>query len=102
MEKKGPKTIKPILLRFKGTDFKKLNESLEFQKFIYEGTLKAIKFAIKNNKKNCSVFKIEDLGSIVSIPRSKFKPVLDSMIQFYEKQSKFEKCTELVKLKEKV
>lgn len=103
MEKnrRGPKTYKPIVLKFTSIDHTKMNESIDFKKYIYDNTIKAISFAVRNNKKKCEPFKVGEIDTLVSLSRDKFVPVLDKMIVFYEAQSNFEKCTELVKLKGK-
>lgn len=102
MEKKrSPKTHKPVVLRINSIDYDKINESKDFKDYIYNNTIKAIQFAINNNKKKVNTFQIGGIDTFVSLTKDKFAPVLDTMIKFYESQSKFEKCTELVKLKEK-
>jgi hypothetical protein len=100
-KKRGPKTFKPIVLKFTSIDHDKLDESIDFKKYIYENTVKAIKFALNYNKPKCEPFAVGGLNTLVSLPKEKFGKVLDKMIIFYENQSNFEKCNELVKLKEK-
>jgi hypothetical protein len=99
MEKRGPKTHKPIVLNIQSVDHDKVNESIEFKKFIYDGTVKAIQFAIKHNKKKCTPFKIGNPETDIEISKANFGPVLDKMIAFFETQENFKKCDQLVKLK---
>lgn len=101
MQKRGPKTHKPAMLKFDSIDHAKLIEAIDFKKYIYDETTKALSFAIKNNKKKIIPFKIEGIGTAISISQEKFQPILDNMILFYEKQENFKKCDELVKLKGK-
>lgn len=102
MEKRGPKTHQPITLKFTSIDHSQLNASVDFKKYVYEETLKALSFAIKHNKTKCTPFKIGEIDTLVSISKEKFVPVIDSIISFYEKQENFKKCDELVKLKGKI
>lgn len=103
MQKRGPKTHKPVRLRFSGSDdYEKLNSSKEFKNFIFGETIKALKFAINSKKKKIDLWVIEDSGDIVSVKNDKYKSILENAIKFYSEQEQFEKCTELEKLIKKI
>lgn len=79
-----------------------LTESEDFHKLLFDEVVSGIKEALDTNFTQAKIIHIPNLECSVIIYRRNFKTVIDTVIKFYEKQEDYDKCAELLKLKEQV
>jgi len=103
MEDKTITTHTPltIILKFdEPEEIKNLYESEEFKTLIYVETEKALDFIVKNKPEKIDLFKLSNIGLMVSIPKEGYGDLFDKVTEYYSGKDNFEKCIELNKLKE--
>ena len=79
-----------------------LLEDEDFHKLILDEAVKVIDEAIKQNEPSVRLAYISNLESSIFIQKSNFKKVINKALSFYEKKEDYDKCSELVKLKNKI
>lgn len=79
-------------------DLVSLASKEEFVNFVLEDSLVTIKKAIKENLEKVELFNIFNLSLIIELDRSKFKPVLERIIQHYVQIEDYDKCIEIQSL----
>lgn len=76
-------------------DLVRLASKEEFISFILEDSLKTITKAIEQNLEKVELFNIFNLSLIVELDKSKYKPVLERIIQRYVEIEDYDKCIEI-------
>ena len=76
-------------------DLVRLASKEEFISFILEDSLKTITKAIEQNLEKVELFNIFNLSLIVELDKSKYKPVLERIIQRYVEVEDYDKCIEI-------
>lgn len=79
-------------------DLVSLASKEEFINFILEDSLKTITNAIEENLEKVELFNILNLSLIVGLDKSKYKPVLQRIIRYYENIEDYTKCMEIQSL----
>ena len=96
---------KPTMLEIlynDGEDLKELATKEEFREFILEDSLKSIKKAIKNNLDKVELFNIFNLSLIIELDKSNYKSVLENISKHYIEDEKYEICSSINKLINKI
>jgi len=102
---KQVKSHRPIKLNIDYSSREELQEfalNSEFNQFILENTLEPLKYAINKNKTQCILFVVGDGDYKVIVKKNQYKTILDRAIEYFENKEDYNKCNELVKLKEKI
>jgi len=76
-------------------DLVSLASKEEFINFILEDSLKSISKAIETNLEKVELFNIFNLSLIVELDKSKYKTVLERIIQHYVEVEDYDKCIEI-------
>ena len=100
MEKKEILSLE-ILYEFK-EELDTLLEDEDFHQLILDEAFKVISEAAQNKSGEAKIAYISNLGSSVLVHKNNFKEVLDTVLKFYEKKEDYDKCCEIVKLKDKI
>jgi len=79
-------------------DLVSLASKEEFVEFILEDSLTSITKAIKENLEKVELFNILNLSLIVELDKSKYKTVLERIIQHYVEVEDYDKCIEIQSL----
>ena len=79
-----------------------LLEDEDFHQLILDEAVKVIDEAITQNEPSVRLAYISNLESSIFIQKSNFKKVINKALSFYEKKEDYTKCSELVKLKNKI
>lgn len=79
-----------------------LTESEDFHKLLFDEVITGIEEALNSNSVTAKIIYIPNLECSVTIYKRNFKAAIEGVIKFYEKQEDYDKCAELVKLKQKV
>jgi hypothetical protein len=103
MKKKKERDILSIEIVY---DYKEeLNElvdSEDFNRLLFEEAISTIENALDKKRESARVFYIPNLDCSVVLEERNFTKVLNTAIKFYEQQEEYDKCAELVTLKNKV
>lgn len=92
-----------IVLQFdESKELENLYKSKDFNKLIYEETEKTLDFIIKNKPEKIDLFKLTNIGLMVSVSKDGYGDLIDNVIKYYEGSNNYEKCSELIKLKEQL
>jgi len=79
-----------------------LTESEDFHKLLFDEVVTGVEEALDSNSVTAKIIYIPNLECSVTIYKRNFKAALEGVIKFYEKQEDYDKCAELVRLKQKV
>ena len=79
-----------------------LTESEDFHKLLFDEVVSGIEEALESSSTTAMIIYIPNLECSVTIYRRNFKAAIEGVIKFYEKQEDYDKCAELVRLKQKV
>lgn len=79
-----------------------LTESEDFHKLLFDEVVAGIEEALETNFTQAKIIYIPNLECSVVMYRRNFKAAIEGVIKFYEKQEDYDKCAELVRLKQKV
>ena len=86
-------------------DKEELNELLDsddFSRLMFQEAIATIENALSKKRKIARVFYIPNIDCSVMLEYKNFIKVLNTAIQFYEQQEEYDKCAELVTLKNKI
>ncbi len=83
-------------------DLQEFASNTEFNQFILENTFEPLKYAINKNKTQCILFEVGGGDYKVVVKKPQYKTILDKIIEHFENKEDYDKCSELVKLKEKI
>ena len=86
------------LVIYEQEQVKLLKESVEFKMFIFEQVLTSIKDAIKNKLDGAKVLNVVNFNYSLTINKSQFKDVLNTILKFNEEQEEYLKCKDITKL----
>lgn len=70
----------------------------EFVNFILEDSLKTITKAINENLEKVELFNIFNLSLIVELDKSKYRSVLERIIEYYIQDEDYDRCVEIQSL----
>lgn len=76
-----------------------LLESEDFHELLYDEVIKIISEALEENSDTVKVAYISNIGHSIFLHKSNFKAALDKALKHYEKKEDYDKCSEIVKLK---
>jgi hypothetical protein len=79
-----------------------LLEDEDFHQLILDEALKVITEAIEQESGDAKIAYVSNIASSVLVHKNNFKEVLDTVLKFYEKKEDYTKCSEIVKLKDKI
>ena len=79
-----------------------LTREESFQKFVDDTTWEAIKEGLSHNEKTVKLFEIERTGKFISLKRNNWEKFLKKMNKKFEHDEQYEKCTECLKMIEKI
>lgn len=79
-----------------------LVENEEISKVLIDEAIDTIEHALVKKRKSARVCYVPNLECSVVLEQRNFIKVLDNAIKFYEHQENYNKCAELVNLKERV
>ena len=105
METMGKKDHTPTNLELFFLDKKELEEMTSeesFHSFVKEESYKAISYAIKNKKRKAQIFRLWNLGFLVTIKEKEYKTALQSILGVYEEQEDYKTCSKITKLIDKL
>ena len=97
MEKKEILSLE-ILFEYK-EELDTLLEDEDFHQLILDEAFKVISEAVKNESGEAKIAYISNLGSSVLVHKNNFKEVLDTVLKFYEKKEDYDKCSEILLIK---
>lgn len=83
-------------------DIINLASKKEFVDFVLKDSLKAINEAIEDNLDKVELFDILNLSLVIKLEKSKFKPVLEHITQYYVEREDYDKCIEIQSLIKKI
>ena len=86
-------------------DKEELNELLDsddFSRLMFQEAIATIENALTKKREVARMFYIPNIDCSVMLEQRNFKLVLDNAIKFYEQQEEYDKCAELVTLKNKI
>jgi hypothetical protein len=101
METMGKKDRSPTNLELFFLDKKELDEMTStetFHSFVKEEAYKAISHAIKKKKRKAQIFRLWNLGFLVTIKEKEYKTALQSILSTYEEQEDYKTCSKITKL----
>jgi len=96
MEKDTQKKITNIEIVYGDKeDLIKLASKEQFIKFVLEDSLTSITKAIEENLEKVELFNILNLSLIVELDKSKYKHVLQRIVDYYVQDEDYDKCAEI-------
>jgi len=99
MEKDTQKKITNIEIVYGDKeDLVKLASKEQFVKFVLEDSLASITRAINENLEKVELFNILNMSLIVELDKSKYKSVLQRIINYYVQDEDYDKCAEIQSL----
>ena len=99
MEKDTQKKITNIEIVYGDKeDLVKLASKEQFVQFILEDSLASITRAIEENLEKVELFNILNMSLIVELDKSKYKTVLQRIIDYYIQDEDYDKCAEIQSL----
>jgi hypothetical protein len=101
MSTMGKEKRKPTNLELFFLDKKELDEMTStdaFQSFVKQETYTAIVDAIKRKKKKAQIFRLWNLGFLVTIKEDYYKNALQTILNDYEEQEDYKTCSKITKL----
>jgi hypothetical protein len=99
MEKDTQKKITNIEIVYGDKeDLIELASKEQFVKFILEDSLASITRAINENLEKVELFNILNMSLIVELDKSKYKSVLQRIINYYVQDEDYDKCIEIQSL----
>lgn len=99
MEKDTQKKITNIEIVYGDKeDLVELASKEQFVKFILEDSLASITRAINENLEKVELFNILNMSLIVELDKSKYKSVLQRIINYYVQDEDYDKCIEIQSL----
>ena len=101
----GKEKRKPTNLELFFLDKKELDEMTStdaFQSFVKQETYTAIIDAIKRKKKKAQIFRLWNLGFLVTIKEKEYKNALQTILSVYEEQEDYKMCIKITKLIDKL
>ena len=75
-----------------GMDYSKLTTIPEIRKVVIEETLVAIKDGIKKKVKKIALFEIANSDCYIELEKDKWKPTLETALQYYIEQEEYDIC----------
>ena len=79
-----------------------LLDSDDFSRLMFQEAIATIENALTKKREVARMFYIPNIDCSVMLEQRNFKLVLDNAIKFYEQQEEYDKCAELVTLKNKI
>jgi len=102
-DKTKKREVTNIELAYKNRkDIINLASKKEFVDFVLKDSLEAISEAIEDNLDKVELFNILNLSLVIKLEKSKFKPVLERIIQYYVEREDYDKCIEIQSLIKKI
>jgi hypothetical protein len=77
-----------------GASYSQITEIPELKQVIIEETVFAINDGLKTNKKSISLFEVADSNSYIQLEKNNWKPVLETLLDYYVEQENYDKCIE--------
>lgn len=75
-----------------GMDYSQLTAIPEVRKVVMEEAIIAIKDGIKKNKKKIALFEIANSDCYIELEKDKWKPTLETALQYYVEQEEYYVC----------
>jgi len=102
-DKTKKREVTNIELAYKNRrDIINLASKKEFVDFVLKDSLEAISEAIEDNLDKVELFNILNLSLVIKLEKSKFKPVLERITQYYVEREDYDKCIEIQSLIKKI
>ena len=102
-DKTKKREVTNIELAYKNRkDIINLASKKEFVDFVLKDSLEAISEAIEDNLDKVELFNILNLSLVIKLEKSKYKPVLERIIQYYVEREDYDKCIEIQSLIKKI
>jgi hypothetical protein len=79
-----------------------LRNSVDFNTFVFNEVLEAMKYAIKTKQPEAKVLNIVNFNHMLTINKVDYKQILENMIQFHIKHENYLICKEIDKLIKKL
>ncbi len=77
-----------------GADYDQLHEIPEVKEVVIEEVLFAIQDAIKRKKSSIELFEVANSGYYLELKKDKFKPSLETAIEYFIEKEDYTKCAE--------
>ena len=77
-----------------GAKYTQLKEIPEVRKVVIEETIYAIKEGIENKKESISLFEVAYSNCYIQLDKSKWKPTLEKLLEYYVEKEEYDKCIE--------
>ena len=79
------------------------NEELSSKKHqVYKSLIDGVIEAIKSNKKEIKLCEVKNSNIYITVEKTKWKPSLDSALQFYINKEEYEECSKIKDLIDKL
>ena len=102
-DKTKKREVTNIELAYKNRkDIINLASKKEFVDFVLKDSLEAISGAIEDNLDKVELFNILNLSLVIKLEKSKYKPVLERITQYYVEREDYDKCIEIQSLIKKI
>jgi hypothetical protein len=95
------KALNLNLVYFEEEDLFNLLENEEFSSFIITESYKRIKKALEEKLDKIELFTISNLMLSIEAEKNNFKPILDTVLEYFAKIEEYKKCSEVKNLIEK-
>jgi len=80
-------------------DYSVISENEVIRDLVYEQTYLGIKEAVRRRLKHAKIVEVNSTGQFLAIEKPEFELALNNTIQYYEVLEDYEKCAEIVELK---
>jgi len=77
-----------------GADYDQLHEIPEVKEVVIEEVLFAIQDAIKRKKSSIELFEVANSGYYLELKKDKFKPSLETAIEYFIEKEDYARCAE--------
>jgi len=79
-----------------------ISESLQLMSFIYTETPKAVEEAIRTKKQVATLFQVNSQDAYLEIKKEDWGKAIDTCIAYYSEKEKYEVCSKLQDIKERI
>jgi hypothetical protein len=84
------------------SDLEILIETKEFHDLLFNEVIRALKLAIENKENKATILFLTNLKSALIVNKENFAPLIDNVILHFERLENYEKCNELIELKNRL
>ena len=95
-DKRKPTNLE--LFFFDKEELEEMTSTDQFQTFVKEEAYEAIKYAIRNKLDRVEIFRLWNLGFVVTIEKKEYSNALNSILSIYESKEDYDTCSKITEL----